>query len=205
MSSKSEAISAIVLAGGRSRRLGTDKALLSWQDEHLIQRIVRILKQRFEEIWAVTGETKKYKDILGVPVLEDAIKNRGPMGGLYTGLLASTNEYNLVVGCDMPLMGLNVIDLLIRQIDGSQVIVPEIAGFKVPTMALYHKSCLAKIEEMLRGQDWSLQSLLKVVTTKVVPEEMIKRVDPQLRCFTNLNTLEDWRRLTRWLESNAKR
>jgi len=97
----------------------------------------------------------------------------------------------------MPLIDLSVIDLLIGEIDGSEIIVPEIAGFKVPTMALYHKSCLIKIEEMLKGQDWSLQSLLKASKPKVVPEAIIKRVDPQLRCFMNLNTPEDWQRLTR--------
>lgn len=196
--------SAIVLAGGHSRRMDTDKALLSWQGEYLIQRIVRLLKKRFKEIWVVTGETKRYTELLDVPVLEDVIKNKGPMGGLYTGLLASSNDYNFVVACDMPLIDLNVLDLLIREIDSSQIIVPEIAGFNVPTMALYHKSCLVKIEEMLQGKDWSLQSLLKVVTTKVIPEAIIKRVDPQLRCFMNLNTSEDWQRLTRWLESNAQ-
>ena len=197
-------LSAIVLAGGHSRRLGSDKALLLWQGEYLIQRIVRLLKQRFKEIWVVTDETKRYKDLLDVPVLEDVIKNKGPMGGLYTGLLASTNDYNFVTACDMPLVNLNVIDLIIREIDGSQVIVPEISGFKSPTIALYHRSCLLKIEKMLKSKDWSLQSLLRSVSTKVISEESIRRVDPQLRCFTNLNTPEDWQRLTLWMESNAK-
>lgn len=129
------------------------------------------------------------------------MKQRGSIGSLYISFLVSTNDdYNLLATCDMPLVDLSVIDLLIREINGSQIIVSEIAGFKVPTIALYHKSCLVKlvkIEEMLKDKDWSLQSLLRTVSTKVIPEKAIKKVDPELKCFTNLNTLEDWQHLTR--------
>lgn len=190
-------LSAIVLAGGQSRRLGRDKALLPWQGRTLIEHIVAQLKELSDDVLVITGTERRYCELLDVPIFADEIKNIGPMGGLYTGLTHARSEYSLVVACDMPLFTRAIIDLLRSELDSSvRAVVPEVQGHRVPTLAIYHKECLAVIERLLTQGNTALQALLDSAPTKVIPETQLRIIDPELRTFTNLNTLEDWEKLT---------
>lgn len=185
-----------MLAGGQSRRLGRDKALLPWQGRTLIEHIVAQLKELSDDVLVITGTERRYCELLDVPIFADEIKNIGPMGGLYTGLTHARSEYSLVVACDMPLLTRAIIDLLRSELDSSvRAVVPEVQGHRVPTLAIYHKECLAVIERLLTRGITALQALLDSAPTKVIPETQLRIIDPELRAFTNLNTLEDWEKL----------
>lgn len=189
-------LSAIVLAGGQSRRLGRDKALLPWQGRTLIEHIVAQLTELSDDVLVITGTERRYQELLDVPIFADEIKNIGPMGGLYTGLTHARSEYSLIVACDMPLLTRAIIDLLRSELDSSvRAVVPEVQGHRVPTLAIYHKECLAVIERLLIQGITALQALLDSAPTKVIPETQLRIIDPELRAFTNLNTLEDWEKL----------
>lgn len=127
------------------------------------------------------------------------------MGGIYTGLLAAKNYYSLVTACDMPLIDLRIISLLLNEIEGSaaMAIVPKIAGKWEPLLAIYSKACIPKMEESLTQGRVKMQEFLGLISAKAVPEEKLKELDPALRCFTNLNTLEDLERLGLELELEA--
>lgn len=189
-------LSAIVLAGGGSRRLGRDKALLPWQGRTLIEHIVAQLTELSDDVLVITGLERRYQELLDVPIFADKINNIGPMGGLYTGLTHARYEYSLIVACDMPLLTRAIIDLLRSELESSvRAVVPEVQGHRVPTLAIYHRECLTAIEHLLAQGRTSLQALLDAVPVKIIPEERLRAVDPQLRALLNINTLADWERL----------
>jgi len=177
--------------------------LLKWKGKYLIQQIIDSLRTQFKEILVVTNKPKLYASILDVVVLEDKIKGGGPMGGIYTGLMAAKNYYSLVAACDMPLIDLKIISLLLSEIEGStaMAIVPKLAENWEPLLAIYSKACIPKLEESLTQGRARMQEFLDLISAKAVPEEKLRELDPALRCFTNLNTLEDLERLGMELEA----
>ncbi len=188
-----QSLSVIVLAGGHSRRFGQDKALLPWQGRTLIEHLVAQLKGLSDDLLVITGREIRYGDLLDVPIFSDEIPDRGPMGGLYTGLKRACYDYSLTVASDMPLVSPALVKLLSQEIDGEIfAIVPEVQGHRVPTLALYHKKCLPVIEELLAQGRTSLQDLLDFAPIKILPEHHLRAVDPELRSFVNINTPAEW-------------
>jgi molybdopterin-guanine dinucleotide biosynthesis protein A len=186
-------ISALVLAGGSSRRMGQDKALLKIEGEYLIQHIVSRLKPLFDEILVITGETKRYEALLDVPVLEDAINDKGPLGGLYTGLKLCRHEWAFLIACDMPFVKLSIIELLVNERGEAPIVAFEIGGHRTHTLALYHRSCLAKIERCLQSNELSLQGFFAMLPVQIITEREARERDPELTSFINWNRPEDLR------------
>jgi len=193
-----QALSVVLLAGGYSRRMGQDKALLPWRGRTLIEYLVAQLKAISDDVLVITGPQVRYRELLDVPIFADAIRGVGPMGGLYTGLTHARYDYSFVAACDMPLLSRAVIDLLKEELDGSAwAVVPQIANYRVPTLAIYHKKSRSVIERLLAHGHTSLQELLDAIPTKIISEQKLRQVDPALRSFVNLNTLTDWEELVR--------
>jgi len=185
-------VSAIVLAGGRSSRFKRDKALILWEGKPLIVRLVDMLKRMFGEIIVVTGDDRRYEDLLDVIVVDDLIKGKGPLGGIHAGLSSSSNDYNLILPCDMPLLNEKVISLLLDEIDGrSRIILPVVRGYVEPLVGIYHRDCIPFAEMLLRGGKLKVLGLMDFVPTKLIPENRVLEVDPNLTSFLNLNSPED--------------
>jgi len=184
-------ISAILLCGGCSVRMGRDKGLIEWEGQPLVVRLASLLQGLFEEVLVVTGQGPRYRELLDLPILEDRVKGLGPLGGLYTALLASSNEYNLVAACDMPRLKPELLALLAREIDGSWLIIPQVRGYLEPLPAIYSKRCLPTVEQLLSSGKPKLQELGELVPTKIVPEGELRKADPKLESFFNLNVPED--------------
>ena len=102
----------IILAGGKSTRIGKDKALLKISREYLIKLVLERLKSVFKNVLVVTGDPSRYK-FLKVPVIKDAVYQKGPLGGIYTGLLYSKDDYNFICGCDMPFLNSNLLNFIL--------------------------------------------------------------------------------------------
>ncbi len=215
-------LSVIVLAGGRSRRLGRDKALLPWRGSTLIEYMCARLREMSDDVLVVTGAERRYGDLLDVPIFADELRDCGPMGGLYTGLRHARHPYSLAVACDMPFVDRAVVDLFKSTLtpspslaphpllpspsqgrgiggegegtggEGALAVVPEIEHCRVPTLAVYHKDCLCVIEKLHAQGQFSLQALLDSVPLKIISEEKLRAVDPTLRSFVNINTQADW-------------
>jgi len=185
-------VSAIVLAGGRSSRFKRDKALILWEGKPLIVRLVDMLKRMFGEIIVVTGDDRRYEDLLDVIVVDDLIKGKGPLGGIHAGLSSSSNDYNLILPCDMPLLNEKVISLLLDEVDGrSRIILPVVRGYVEPLVGIYHRDCIPFAEMLLRGGKLKVLGLMDFVPTKLIPESRVLEVDPDLTSFLNLNRPED--------------
>ena len=192
-------IGAILLCGGRSARMGQDKGLVEWDGQPLVVRAARLLRGLSVEVLAVTGYSRRYVELLeplGVTVLADRVPGLGPLGGIHTGLLHSKREYNLVLACDMPLVEPALLELLIDEISPEfAVIVPQVRGFFEPLLAIYSRRCLPAIEGLLAAGKRKPIDLYGLAPIKVVPEEKLRRIDPELKSFFNLNVPERMQQL----------
>ncbi|MGQ9478072.1 MAG: molybdenum cofactor guanylyltransferase, partial [Candidatus Bipolaricaulia bacterium] len=187
-------VTGIVLAGGKSSRLGRDKALLCFDGEPLILKVVRLLKGLCPEVLVITGEERRYADLLDVPVVEDLVEGAGPLGGIYTGLTVSSHDYNLVVACDMPLLEPSLLSLLLERIGAVpkvEAIVSQVRGRLEPFPGVYCRSCAGKIAELLARGSRRVHEFLELVQKAVIAEEEVLALDPNLQSFINLNGPEE--------------
>lgn len=189
-----EKASAIILAGGKNTRIGRNKALIKLPiGETILQNIVDILQRIFPEIIIVTNQTKDYLRF-NVHVVEDLIKESGPLGGIFTGLCYSVSKHNFVVACDMPFIQPALIRLLLEKSGTHDVVIPEVDGEVEPLFALYSKSCIPTMLEHLQKQNLKIREVLSKLQVKKIGAEKIDQLDPEHLSFFNINTEEDLRR-----------
>ena len=171
--------------------MGRDKALIKLGGEYLIQRAVRQLQTRVDEILVLSGPTKRYETLLDVPVLPDAIKRKDPLGGLYTGLKNCCHDWALLIACDMPFVRPEIIELLVGEMGAEPIVAFEIGNYRTHTLALYHQSCLPLIEQQIRANDLAMHRLFERLPVKLIAERRARQADPELLSFRNLNRSED--------------
>jgi molybdenum cofactor guanylyltransferase len=189
---------AIVLAGGKSSRMGRPKALLTFDSEPLIAHIVRTLQHLFGEIVVVAAPGQELPS-LPVTLVRDDIAYQGPVGGIYYGLKASGGEFSFVTSCDVAFLNLPLISYLISQIAESDVVVPYWDQRFQPLQAVYRRSVLPLLEGQLERGELRPVYLFDKVRTCKIDEAEIRRFDPEGLSFFNMNTPEDYSQaLHRW-------
>ncbi|GAA4811313.1 molybdenum cofactor guanylyltransferase [Litoribaculum gwangyangense] len=178
-------ITGIILAGGKSSRMGTDKGFLLWNDEPFIKHVIDALKPLVEEIIIVSSNPAY--DMFGFIRIEDKIKNAGPLAGVYSGLNASKTEYNVILSCDIPLINSEVLNILIHNVnDNSEIIQVESNGKKMPLIAIYKTACKDLFFNLLRKGEKRLQFAVNQFKAKTIT------LDKELDFFTkNINTQQD--------------
>ncbi|MFB3816548.1 MAG: molybdenum cofactor guanylyltransferase [Candidatus Methylomirabilales bacterium] len=179
-----------VLAGGRSTRMGTNKALLAFEGVRLIDRLVGTLRPLFEEVLIVANDPAPYAD-LGVPVVPDRIPEKGSLGGIYTAVYHGRAPHTFCIACDMPFPSPAVIGHLRDAAPGYDLVVPRTTDGYQPLHAVYGKACLAHMEAMLRANRLKIDRLFPLVRVRTVGEDELRPLDPGLRCFVNVNTQEE--------------
>ncbi len=190
---KKNKVTGIILAGGFSSRFGTNKALAKIGSRKLIEHIIFRIEPLFKELIIVTNDPLDYVD-LGKTIVTDIVPHQGPLGGIYTGLFFSRYEYAFVVACDMPFINPQFVQFLIDNAPGNDVVVPTFDGKFEPLHAVYGKRCLGHMKRLLEQNRRQVMAVFKHVKTLKVSEEQIKKFDPEMRCFFNINTLDDWER-----------
>jgi molybdopterin-guanine dinucleotide biosynthesis protein A len=190
-----------VLAGGDSTRMGINKALLPFGGVRMIEGIIQKIRPLFAEIHIVANEPNPYA-YLGLPIVPDQVRGKGPLGGIYSALLYSRSPQTFCVACDMPLVNPAVVAYLRDAAVGYDVVVPKMPDGYQPLHAIYGKACLAPIASMIRGDRLKIDQLFSAVRVRVVTAEELRPMDPDLRCFVNVNTREQ---LEAELERERKR
>jgi molybdopterin-guanine dinucleotide biosynthesis protein A len=180
----------IILCGGKSSRMGKDKASLSFLGRPLIKIVIDSLKTLFSKIIVVTNDTINYQKY-NLPIIKDILPQKGPLGGIYTGLLYSKSKYNFVVACDMPFINLNLIRYLFRHKDDCDLIIPYFKVYQ-PLYAIYSKNCISAIEESIFSNNLEVKNLINMVKVKVIDEKQVCRFDKKGLCFTNINTPQEF-------------
>jgi len=181
----------VILAGGKSRRMKKNKALLKIGKKQVIKLVIEKLKIVFDNV-LIIGNSSLNHQFLGVRIIEDTVSGKGPLGGIYTGLLVSKSEYNFICGCDMPFLNVDLLRFMVSEIDENDIVIPVVKGFVEPLHAIYSKRCLPAINSHLEVEDLKVKSFFSEVKCKYLPENEIKKYDPHLLSFSNLNTLQMW-------------
>lgn len=192
-------VSGIVLAGGQSSRLGTDKSFVSVNGQSLIEQVVAKLARLSDDVMIVANSRERY-DHLEAKLVGDIYPGKGALGGIYSGLRAATNTHSLVVACDMPFLDLNLLRYMIILTPGHDVIIPRIGGLLEPLHAIYSKSCLEPIDRLLVKGELKIIDFFSEVRVRYVEEGEVDIFDPQHLSFFNVNTpsdLEEMKKLVR--------
>ncbi len=201
-STRSPALSAVILSGGKSSRMGRPKALLPFDDKPLIAHLVQRLSQRFSDIVVVAAPDQTLP-ALPVTLVHDTVAYQGPVGGLYYGLRAIRGAAAFVTSCDVPFLQLPFIDYLVSQLDHNghayDVVVPVWQDRLQPLHAVYRRRVVPHLQAQLAAQRLRPVYLYDTVPTRKVPSAEIKRFDPEGLSFLNMNTPADYQAaLARW-------
>ncbi len=180
----------IILAGGKNRRLGRDKAFLEIGNQTVLDRIIRLLSRIFEETLIVTDSPKLYRH-LTARVVEDVIPNRGALGGVYSGLFHSHTMHNFLVASDMPFLNRDLIVYMKERAEGYDVVIPKTALGYEPLHGFYSKNCLTVIKAELERGNLRIADFFDQVAVKFIEEGEVRRFDPQMLSFFNINTPQD--------------
>jgi len=165
----------------------------------MLQNVINILKRIFPEIILVTNQKEAYLSYescgkFNIHVVEDLIKECGPLGGIFTGLCYSVSKHNFVVACDMPFIQLALISLLLGESGTPDVVIPEVDGEVEPLFAVYSKNCIPVMLEHLQKQNLKMHEVLSELQVKKIGAKEINRLDPEHLSFFNINTVEDLRK-----------
>ncbi|MGV8057259.1 MAG: molybdenum cofactor guanylyltransferase [Smithellaceae bacterium] len=181
-----ESATAIILAGGKSSRMGQDKSLLFANNLPLIGKIASQLENHFQEIIIGANDIEKYR-FLHLPVIPDLEEGKGPLMGIYSTLLSSKHEINFVIACDIPDLNIKYVKELIRQAKDHQIVVPTWNDGKFePLFAVYRKSILNNVKNMLDTGQRKIRLLFESADVKYLP------MPDEGKWYRNLNTMEDY-------------
>ncbi|HZX21281.1 MAG TPA: molybdenum cofactor guanylyltransferase [Clostridia bacterium] len=212
----SDRVTAVVLAGGGSTRMGQDKALLKLGNKTMIERVVAPLQGIFKNVLVVTNEPEKYNMLKNIKFVEDCVKTKekSSLIGLYSGLKQSETSHIFAIGCDMPFVNTEFIKYMVNLLKDEDVMVPfcnnglvehttdlpknedttvlPTKEYYQPLHAIYGKGCIPGFRELLEEGCYKITSIFKNVNTKKITEEEIKRFDSCMLCFKNINTYEEY-------------
>ena len=183
----------VLVAGGKSRRMGRDKRFLELGGQALLHRALSVLQSLFDEVLVALAEPLPQLKGNGYQIVTDLIPDCATLGGLYTGLVSASQPRIFAVGCDMPFLNPETIKRLTELGAQADVVMPKLATGLQPMHAVYSKACLPHLERMAKAQELKVQGLSEVpgLTVRLVPEKDFLDVDPQLLSFFNINTPAD--------------
>lgn len=183
---------AVILAGGKSARMGFDKQLLVVNERRLIDGLRRKLSHEFDEIIVVTNRSEYY---LGFSdkITKDIIVGKGPLSGIHAGLSEAASQLVYFVACDMPTINLEYIRYMEKEIEDLDIkaCVTNFGEWIEPFNAFYSKEMIKDIEEHLLRNRKSVFSLLRKLPVHYIEEEKAREFCPNWEMFLNLNTKED--------------
>lgn len=187
----SDLVSGAILAGGHSRRMGHDKALLELDGRPMIAVVAEQLRAVAAEVIIAADDSRFYAPFADRCV-PDHYSGVGTLGGIHAALAAATHDRVLVVGCDMPFLKPVVLRWFVEAAEAAEVVILRQGRWVEPLHALYRKSCRPAIEEAIESGRRRVISFFESVRVRYVEPREIAHLDPDLRSFVNINTLEEW-------------
>ena len=187
-------ISSIVLAGGNSLRLGHDKVFETVGDRSLLDLVIDRVTPLSRETILVTASNNalvKSDKYPGLKAVTDIYPGKGPLGGVYTGLITSSSFCNLVVASDMPFLNPALLRHMMEVLADFDLVVPRVDDLVEPLHAIYTKNCLEPMERLLKQDKLPIHRLFPMVRTRYVEADEIEPFDPEHLSFFNINTRAD--------------
>ena len=181
-------------SSSKSSRFGHDKVFKTIGDQNLLDLVIdRVAPLSLETILVTAGRnariaSERYPDLRTVA---DVYPGKGPLGGVYTGLLSSRSDFNLVVASDMPFLNTELLRYMVQVSAGFDITVPRIDGLVEPLHTIYTRNCLEPMADLLKNDELSLHRLFPLVSTRYVEADEIEQYDPEHLSFFNVNTKAD--------------
>jgi molybdopterin-guanine dinucleotide biosynthesis protein A len=193
MAIQRDEITGIILAGGRSSRMGKDKGLCDFKGKALVAYAMDILQPLCGEIMISANHFPEKYDAFGYPVIADEVKDIGPMGGIYSCLKKSKTQHNLILSCDTPFVSPAVFRLLLHKRENFQVVCPAHETFLLePLSAYYNTNILGELEDAIRHEEYKMMRFFKRIRFKSVNIDTMPFFNDGL--FLNINSPEDLRK-----------
>jgi molybdenum cofactor guanylyltransferase len=192
---------AIILSGGRSSRMGTNKALLKINGKANIERIADNLKLLFDDIILVTNEPEPYS-FLGLKMVSDQYPGMGPLAGVHAGLEASHFEINFVIACDMPFFSVELASAFVDHCSHYDAVVPVINGKQHPLFSVFKKEAANKIEQSITAGRLRMKHLLNDLNVLYLTEKELQtysQLDLE-RIFFNMNHPNEYEQAKKWVD-----
>jgi molybdopterin-guanine dinucleotide biosynthesis protein A len=184
-------VSIAILAGGKSSRLGANKAFVEVGGKPIIERIIERVEPLGSELILITNTPAEYTH-LGLPVFVDLMAGKATLGGVYTAIACASNDYTLIVSCDQPFLNPRLLEYLISLREGYDVVVPlNRENYPQSMQAIYGKRCLEPIRQRLEADRLKVIGFFSDVRVREVAGEEIDQFDPHRYSFVNVNTPED--------------
>ncbi len=182
-------VTGVLLAGGKSRRMGEDKRFILVGQRTLFARSCAVLSQLFEQVCVVIAQDSPPLQA-AVPVIRDLIPDCGSLGGLYTGLQWAKTRHIFLAACDMPFLNPDVIRYMVRLKDEANIVIGRWETRLQPTHAVYGRDCLPVIEEMMNLHNRKIHSMINhpALRVRMVAEREIGQIDRDGRSLFNINT-----------------
>jgi molybdopterin-guanine dinucleotide biosynthesis protein A len=179
-----------IMAGGKSSRMGTDKAFVPLLGKPMIEHVLARVGSLGDEQIIITNSPQKYR-YLGLPIFSDIYEDHGPLGGLHAALARAAYDHVLVVACDMPWLNYSLLEHMVSIRQSADVIVPRWSKFPEPLHAVYSKACLEAVTTCLEAQTLKLIAFYGRVRVRYLEREEVARFDARGRSFANINTPDD--------------
>lgn len=183
-------VTAAILAGGSSKRMGRDKALLKIGGLTIIERIICVISPIFKELIIVAKATEKLH-YPGIKVVKDLNDFQNPIVGIYTALKAAKFSRCFVFACDMPFLNPELIRYMVSIHTGCDIIIPQDTSGEHPLHSIYSKRCLAAIKSRIHQKDFKVGDVLKLFKVRRLTNRILLELDPEQTALFNINTLPE--------------
>jgi molybdopterin-guanine dinucleotide biosynthesis protein A len=188
-------ITGVILAGGRSSRFGSNKALALLHGKPLIQHVMDTVTSIFDDCLLVTNAPEQY-DFLNIPMIRDQYQDSGPLAGIHAALSHTGKAWIFVVGCDMPAVTPDLVSFLCSRVhEDYDAVIPWLETGAEPLCGLYHKSALARIGQYLQSGRAQVKEILENLAVRKIKEQELLQVTGDLQVFYNVNREQDLGRL----------
>ena len=194
-SAASRDVTAAILAGGRASRFGgADKSALIVNGTRIIDRQLAALSPIAQEILIISNDRERYAGI-GIPVVADRVPAAGPIGGIYTALVAARHEWVLALACDMPYVSTALFDMLVSSADNDvDAVMPRSARGIEPLCALYARTAAPVLKRRIDAGDWRVGDAVGDLRVREIAGDAVAGLDDNGRLFENVNTPHDYAR-----------
>ena len=188
-------MNAVILVGGKSSRMGTNKAFLELKGKTFIELQIELLREMFDEIFISANTSSEY-EYLNLPIFKDVYPGKGPLGGIYTSLINSSSLHTFMLACDMPFVGPELIKHLKDLTKEYDVVIPKSEKGLEPLHAFYSKKCIDPIKKSLDENNLRIISFFPHVNVKVVELGSLASSARFKDSIKNLNTMDDYKDVT---------